>query len=57
MEPGRLPEEINETVDNRNHLDEVLAIMRCHCTQRNDCEAHIDHLGERVAIDHFIVKE
>ena len=57
MEPGRLPEEINETVDNRDHLDEVLAIMRCPCTQRNDCEAHIDRLGERVAIDHFIVKE
>lgn len=56
MEPGRLEPEIDEVVDNRETVDEVYEIMRTHHTQRSDCEAHISRLGERVAIDHFIVK-
>lgn len=56
MEPGRLPEEIDETIDNRRYLDEVQAIMRAHHTQREDGETHLRERGEQVAIDHFIVK-
>ncbi len=56
MEPGRLPEEIDEVVDNRDLVDEVYEIMRIHHTQRSDGESHIKKLGDRVAIDHFIVK-
>lgn len=57
MEPGRLPGEITETIDNRAHLQEILAIMRAHHTQRSDGELHIKKLGDTVAINHFIVKE
>ncbi len=57
MEPGRWPEEIDETIDNREYLDEIYAIMRAHHTQRGDGDWHISQLGERVAIDYFIVKE
>ncbi len=57
MEPGRLPEEIDEIIDNREYLDEVYAIMRTHHSQRDDGESHIRHRGDTVAIDYFIVKE
>lgn len=56
MEPGRTPDEIDEVIDARSVLDEVYAIMRCHHTQRADGERHIAQHGDRVAINHFIVK-
>lgn len=56
MEPGRLPQEIDETIDNREYLDEIHTIMRTHYTQRHDGEGHISERGDQVAIDHFIVK-
>lgn len=56
MEPGRLPDEIDEIIDNRALKDTVIEIMHCHCTQREDCEKHLANLHERVAIDHFIVR-
>lgn len=57
MEPGRLTKEINQTLDHREYLPEVIAIMRCYHTQREDCDHHIEHLGDKVAIDNFIVKQ
>ncbi|MFZ1361280.1 MAG: PIG-L deacetylase family protein [Candidatus Saccharimonadales bacterium] len=55
MEPGRTPNEITETIDARQHIEQVYAIMRAHHTQRNDGESHIAALGDSVAINHFIV--
>lgn len=56
MEPGRTPNEISETIDARSVLDQVYAVMRCHHSQRNDGERHIAQLGDKVAINHFIIK-
>jgi LmbE family N-acetylglucosaminyl deacetylase len=56
MEPGRLPREIDETVDNRQYIAEVHAIIRTHHSQRSDGEAHIKKHGDNVAIDFFIHK-
>lgn len=56
MEPGRLPGEIDEIIDNSEYIDEITEIMRCHHTQREDCEKHFKHLGNKVAINHFIIK-
>lgn len=57
MEPGRIPSEINETVDASDYLDEIKQIMACHYTQRHDAKNHLDALGDKVAISHFIVRE
>lgn len=57
MEKGRTKDEIGETVDAREYLDDVLAIMHCHHTQRGDANAQIDALGDGVAVNHFIVQE
>lgn len=56
MEPGRLPEEIDEVIDNRHLLKEVVEIMKCHHTQRDDCEKHLRKLGDKVAVNHFMIK-
>lgn len=56
MDAGRLSEEINETVDNRQLHDEIIAIIRTHHTQRRDGDYCIDWHGNRLGIDHFIVK-
>ncbi len=56
MPAGRTPEEIDETIDAREVLDTVRDIMRCHHTQRQDAEAHLAAHGDRVAINHFIVR-
>jgi LmbE family N-acetylglucosaminyl deacetylase len=55
MQPGRTKDEIDETVDGRDLLDEVHKVMRCHHTQRSDCEAQIAKLGDGVAVDHFMI--
>jgi LmbE family N-acetylglucosaminyl deacetylase len=55
MEPGRTSDEIDETVDARDLLTEVHEVMNCHHTQRSDREAQIAKLGDRVAVDHFMI--
>ncbi len=55
MERGREPHEIDEIIDAREVVDEVYKIMRCHNTQRSDGESHITRLGDRVAVNHFMV--
>lgn len=55
VDQGRSPEEIDETVDARDHLEAVQAIMLAHHTQRQDGEAHIKSRGDSVAINHFLV--
>lgn len=56
MEQGRAASEITEIVDNRAIVDDVRAIMRCHHTQRKDCDDQITRLGDNIAVDHFIVQ-
>lgn len=56
-EPGRPSDEIDETVDARDQYDRVCEIMRAHHSQRADADEWIHTLGDRVAINHFIVRE
>jgi LmbE family N-acetylglucosaminyl deacetylase len=56
MESGRLPEEINETIDARGIKDDIMAIMKAHYTQRGDYENQIALLGNDLGLNHFIVK-
>lgn len=55
MQPGKTVAEIDETVDARDHLAKIHEIMRCHHTQRSDCDTQIQKLGDNVAVDHFVV--
>ena len=55
MEAGRTPAEIGETVDAREHLEQIISVMRAHHSQRDDGEGHIERLGDAIAINHFIV--
>lgn len=54
MERGRLAKEIIETVDASEHLETILRIMHAHHTQREDCKAHLERMGDRVALNHFL---
>lgn len=56
MEPGHPMNEIDQTVDARDLRDEIIAIIRAHHTQRHDGEQHIAQRGERIGLNHFIVK-
>lgn len=56
MPAGRMPEEIDETIDAREVLSTVRDIMRCHHTQRQDADAHMAAHGEMVAVNHFITR-
>ena len=56
MESGRLPNEIDETVDARHYHDEIIAIMRAHHSQRGDGEEHIKKLGDQLGLNYFIVR-
>lgn len=55
MEAGRLPEEIDETVDARALYEDVVKVMRVHKSQRDDGEIHINTRGQKVAVNNFIV--
>lgn len=55
MDAGRTPEEIQETVDASEYLETIKQIMHAHKTQREDCEAHVRHMGDRVAVNNFLV--
>lgn len=55
MEAGRSTEEIGETVDARELQTEIIAIMKCHKTQRSDYEQRVINNTESIGLDHFIV--
>jgi len=57
MEPGRTPDEINETVDGREFTDKIHKIMQLHHSQRQDYEAVTTHRGDQLGVNHFIVKK
>ncbi len=56
MEQGRAHDEIDETIDGRAFTDKIHEIMRRHHTQRADYETVASMKGDRLGIDHFIVK-
>lgn len=56
MEAGRLPEEIDETVDARAQGDEIIKIVRLHHTQRHDGEAFLAWQGDQLGLCYFMVK-
>lgn len=56
-EQGRPLDEIDETVDVRDELyDKVCNVMHAHHSQRADADYWIHTLGDRIAVNHFIVK-
>jgi LmbE family N-acetylglucosaminyl deacetylase len=57
MEAGRQSTEIDETVDARTVIADVTRIMRVHHSQRHDGETHLKRLGDKVAINHFIIRK
>lgn len=56
-EPGRSASEIDETVDATDYLDKIREVMWAHHSQRSDAEEWMRKLGDKIAINHFIVKE
>lgn len=57
-EPGRPVDEIDETTDVRSELyDKVCEVMRAHHSQRADADYWIQTLGDKVAVNHFIIKD
>lgn len=56
MPAGRTAEEIDETVDAKEVLATIRDVIRCHHTQRHDGEAHLAAHGDKIAINHFIVR-
>ena len=56
MEPGRTSDEIDETVDASDLTEQVKEVMYAHKSQRADCEYNLQKRGDRIAINHFIVK-
>lgn len=57
MDAGHDMADIHETVDARNLRDDIIAIMRCHHTQRADCESGLARQGENLGLNYFIVAE
>lgn len=54
---GHPEHEIDETIDARHLREQILAVMGCHTTQRADCEHYQTLQGDRLGVDHFIVKQ
>lgn len=56
MESGRSEDEIAETIDASAYLEQIKDVMHAHDSQRGDREALLSQLGDRVAINHFLVR-
>jgi LmbE family N-acetylglucosaminyl deacetylase len=56
MEAGHIPQEIDETIDARHLHNDITTIIRTHHTQRHDGEYCIQQRGDRLGLNHFIVK-
>lgn len=54
-DPGRTPDEIDETVNISPVLNEVRAVIRAHHSQRADGALRLDALDAGMTTDHFIV--
>jgi len=56
MDAGHAPEEIGETVDASEYLAQIKSVMNAHNSQRGDRDSLLARLGDKVAINHFLVK-
>lgn len=57
MEPGHKQDEIDETIDAEQYLDEIKQVMRVHHTQRKDCEWILSKCGDGIAVNHFVIRD
>lgn len=57
MEPGKTPDEIDETVDASEHTDKIHEVMRIHHTQRNDYQTVTAYKGDKLGINYFLIKD
>lgn len=55
MQPGKTPDEIDETVDGREFQARIHEIMQKHHTQRNDYEYVVSAKGDMLGTDYFVV--
>lgn len=55
MQPGKTPDEIDETVDGREFVGKMHEIMQKHHTQRNDYHYVTSTKGDALGIDYFVV--
>jgi LmbE family N-acetylglucosaminyl deacetylase len=56
MEPGKTPDEIDETIDGSEFTEKIHEVMRCHYTQRHDYETVTAYKGDKIGMNYFIVK-
>lgn len=57
MEPGKTPEEIDETVDASEYTVKIHEVMRLHHTQRNDYQTVTTYKADKLGINYFLVKD
>lgn len=56
MEPGRLPDEIDDIVDARELKSDILEAIHTHYSQRSDAENLITTFGDQLGMNYFVVK-
>jgi LmbE family N-acetylglucosaminyl deacetylase len=56
-QPGRTPDEIDETVDGSAFTEKIHEIMRTHHTQRADYETVAAYKGDNLGFNYFIIKD
>ena len=55
-EKGHPDHEIDQTIDCRDFREAIITVMKIHKTQRADCEYYMSRQGDRIGVDHFIVR-
>lgn len=56
MEAGRNEHEIDEIVDARTYREDILAVMRAHHSQRQDCESNLAAVGDDLGLNYFMIR-
>lgn len=57
MEPGKTPDEVDETVDASEFNDKIHEIMQLHHTQRNDYQTVTAYKGDKLGVNYFLIKD
>lgn len=55
MQPGKAPDEIDETIDGSEFTEKIHEIMQKHHTQRNDYQFVVTMKGDNLGINYFVV--
>lgn len=56
MEPGRAPQEIDQTIDAQPLREEIIGVVKAHHSQRGDGEAMLRSQNDSLGLCHFIIK-